>query len=442
MRKLVFLCLAAACIVSLSIRPSLAASRTLEMCFELNLDFVDGDWTWLSDDYLDWPGPYPAIGVHVRIESNETPGVLFNGKLEEPGLFSREGCTPLLSFDDDETYLISIWSYAAVNGNSVYVYNNPTLDQVFYTNLWTAFDPTAYPHLSTVTGTTVVRRHWNILGAAIWALHRNNAGMTGKAYKFYDEANPECAGSCVSGGEAYIKASQTDRKYVISHEMGHLVQYFATSYKSAAKDYDSRMVNCFSDRWDEQDGDSIIDHPSWLSEGDHGSHEMNTREYQSAAATEGMAHFYAAASWNRVEQDCWFGYYVGWVDWNLDRIRQADEQTGLVDCANGHHVAPWIEDEDYYHNRCWPGLDANGNVVMNRGTEYDWLRFWWDMAYSGGLSVDDVFTIWAFAGPYDWNANDDGSPGDDPSTRLQDAAGVLGFDSQWTTWAGTNGVTD
>ncbi|MCK6526054.1 hypothetical protein L6R50_00320 [Myxococcota bacterium] len=445
MRRFEILLLFLTSVVCLPAGVSHAATRDLRLCFELNLDFEDGD-AWVGDDYLNAPGTYPAIGVHVKVESNQTPDVPFDDKLNSVTP-PYHGCTPVLTLDDDQTYLISFWSYAWVNLNNVYVYNNPNHNQVFYTNLWQYFDPDDYAAGSTVYATTPVRRHWNILGAAIWALYRSNAGLAGETYKFFDEAYQD-GGTCFCEGAVYLTEFSTGRKYLITHEMGHAVQRYANPEGGNVKDYDSRPINCFNDRVDEVDGDSVIDHDSWFGESDQGSHEMNSREYQSAAAVEGLAHFFAAAAWNAPGQDCWFGYWQSWIDWNLDRVRQADEQTGLVDCADGAHVSPAVEAADYFHARCFSGYYSVGNAVGNRATPYDWLRFWWDMVSFGGLSVGDVFDMWDEADPHDWNANDVDcviapcNAVNDPASRFASAATTLGFPIPWAVWSSYNGVAD
>ncbi len=169
---------------------------------------------------------------------------------------------------------------------------------------------------------------------------------------------------------------------------------------------------------------------------------MNQKEHQSSAAWEGIAHFYAALAFNDTsESDCVFVYYKN-TDWNLDEefsplLIEAAEFA--VSCESGPSNNPL---PDYLGSYCDGTLD-------NRGTEYDWLRFWWDLETKEGISTTEIYSIWDGAEPDDWNANGDlhchGAsllPGcaDEPATRLFDSAASLGFESAWVSWDVYNGV--
>lgn len=68
--------------------------------------------------------------------------------------------------------------------------------------------------------------------------------------------------------------------------------------------------------------------------------------------------------------------------------------------------------------------------MVNRSTEYDWMRYLWEMVTVQGLAIDDIWDIWVEADPATWSANDGGSAGDFPIERWEDAADLLGFSTE------------
>src|SRR5690606_11383649 len=97
------------------------------------------------------------------------------------------------------------------------------------------------------------------------------------------------SGSCERGGDIHLSENGADRRFVVVHELGHALEHFATGGGSIKK-YGSSTAGCETD-------------PGR-------SHEMNSREWQSAAIGEGWAHFYAAVAFNYIgESDCGFVYY-------------------------------------------------------------------------------------------------------------------------------------
>ena len=115
----------------------------------------------------------------------------------------------------------------------------------------------------------------------------------------------------------------------------------------------------------------------------------------------------AAVAWNRGDQtDCHFHYYKN-VDYNCNRTR--DGRLWL-NCEGGYT-------NDYLHSCC----GANGSRTSDRGTEGDWLKFWWDLHTNYGYSFGKITNIWDYAQPHSWDPNS-ASGSSAPYRRLRDSA--------------------
>ena len=79
-------------------------------------------------------------------------------------------------------------------------------------------------------------------------------------------------------------------------------------------------------------------------------------------------------------------------------------------------------------------------TLTNRGTEWDWLRFWWDLTTDQDVYCTDCMDIWNTANPDTWNASGDGSGSNYPATRLRNAANTEGFLTEWDNEDYLNGV--
>ena len=79
-------------------------------------------------------------------------------------------------------------------------------------------------------------------------------------------------------------------------------------------------------------------------------------------------------------------------------------------------------------------------TLTNRGTEWDWLRFLWDLDTDAGVSTTTIFDIYDSANPNSWNATGDGTGSAYPATRLRDAANTAGVLTEWDAWDSYNGV--
>lgn len=325
-------------------------------------------------------------------------------------------------------------SWAYVNGNYI---------KVAYGRYVTHYREIIIPDFSpTASGkvfiTTSEEPWWNVAAAAGWAMERRNGGMSGRTYQFYMQACPFTsppAGSCVDNHIAYIDQSSNDNgaydKYVIVHEMGHLVGEQANAGVGTRKD------------------DSALEH-GCPGDGTTG-HKMSSREYQGQAANEGWAHYYAALAFNTTsDHNCWFYYYKS-VDWNDDD----NNDPAATNCEGGWmdlHLSAgetleaeqddWM-DRDYLVEGCYA---REGGELDNRGTEFDWLRFWWDFDTDQSRTFDNAVDIWGASDPECWYLDDTTScPGsctscEAPATALRAAANSLGLLAPWDAEDDINGV--
>ena len=382
---------------------AMATTYSVRFCAKANIFYDDVDSSVGDDHWTDNAVDQLLYGARVRVQRNSDGLDVYYDYTSYSGTYI--GCTPLLNLSSTENYAVKVYSEAYVNGNYVTVRDNSSSDTRYNFILSSYYTPTAS---KTEQITTNQGNAWNITAASAFALSRFWAGLSGKTFTFYNSQNENCSGSCLYLGKVYLSTDGADSKYIITHEMGHAVAYHTNGGFSANSSYVATLDNCYtvSTR----------------------SHEMVSKEYNSSAANEGIAHFYAAITWNSPSySDCQFEYYKT-VDYDLDS--NLDDQTTGCECEPNDGIGDCY---DYLGDIC-------SGTLANRGTEYDWLRFFWDMKTDQALSVSEIFGIWDEAHPWTWNQDDSGSSSDDPAVRLRDAANTLGFLTEWDNEDNLNGV--
>lgn len=381
-----------------------AVNYTVKFCANYSVDYDDADPA-VGDDYFTSNSDRPARGARVRVMENGTLIDKYYTYTDWTG--ANEGCTTSLTLDSTKTYRVSVHSRALVNGNYINVLDNDATNNVYVYTAYANYSPTSS---TTVTFDTSVADQWNIAAAAGWAMYRRAAGLSGENFDMYTETCPSGSGSCRSGNAIYL-GSPADSKYVINHEFGHLVAYRKNGNAAASSSYAAVVNSCFTN-------DTAV--PST-------THEANSKEYQSAAANEGYGHYYAAVAFNQTDQsDCAFAYYKS-TDWDLD----AFNDDIWVSCEAG--PIPGVDGGDYLGDWCT-------GTLTNRGTEWDWLRFLWDLDTDAGASTTTIFDIYNTANPNSWNATGDSTGSAYPATRLRAAANTEGVLTEWDTWDNYNGV--
>jgi len=159
---------------------------------------------------------------------------------------------------------------------------------------------------------------------------------------------------------------------------------------------------------------------------------MNSVEYEAASAFEGWSHYFAAAALNDdSESDCWVDYYNS-LNWNNVGGNDCIDDC-LTDCESGADDIT-VSTANYLTNEC--GVSTSN---VNRGTDYDWLRFYWDLHTDEGLTTGDIGDVIAASDAANWHRTDTDT-GLDVTNDLQNAATAVGVGSAWSAQAATNGV--
>lgn len=426
--------------------PALATSYNVRFCMEWDVQFDDTDPS-PKDDYFNTNDPEPALGAYYEVKT--TGGIpVAAGYAAESG--TQQGCTTEMTLNSSMAYDVKVFSKTNIGGNTVVLYDEDTTPALFSEVLWNDWSPTGS---GTQKRDTVTLGGWvNIIGAASWALHRNDSGMTGKTYIIYavgeydlddnDIPKPPCTGGSGTGyatqndcGKIWIGTSTSDERYIVAHEMGHRVARFANGDMVANSNY-------FLEPPEVPDSSPVVHYCDY--EEAAAGHAMVSAEYQSAAVNEGIAHAFAAFAFNNSSQlDCWFYYYKE-LDWDNDQT--LDLSVGWVDCQGANQCTgsagtcdSGVADENYLEDQCY--ISATFPSYENRGTEYDWLRFFWDLSADEYVTYEQILDIWYEADPDAWNRDDAAGPSIlDPAYRLRQAAIALSLDAQWDNQAALNGV--
>jgi hypothetical protein len=247
------------------------------------------------------------------------------------------------------------------------------------------YDPPLVPGTAFYVYEIINQEHeTNVLAAASFAVREHPAGISSNNFYFHTHT-PGDVGAYFDGvlGRVYLDQIAKDAKTGTTHELGHYIGWKRDSNQAAECDYG-----------DTGEGDPDCDSTST-------GHYIDSREWQTAAAYEGLAHFYAAATWNdESESDCEF--------------RGEDCEGGTT----GHQV-DWLD-------------QCDGNLT-NKGNELDWLRFWWDLHTDLDASVADIFLIWGDANPHNWDSSQ-------VFARLRQHAPSHGISTgNFEAWGATNG---
>jgi hypothetical protein len=393
--------------------PRSAAAAVYDVCAQYGVDFDDADAA-VGDDHITTAGDLPARGAWMEVKIAGSSTIVASGFAMESG--ADIGCLQDVTASGLITYTVKLYSTAEIGGNTVDIRKNGT-DNVNYTTSW-AWHPGGG---TKVTFATALDDQWNIAAAAGFAASRLDGGLSGETWRWYTEDCPTGSESCIAyntgdtlwvgyGCHSSFGTCGSDpfkRKYLIAHQMGHLASIFKNGDLIAAVSTTAAA-------------DGACDGGT--------GHSMHSKEHQSSAAYEGIAHAWAALAFNDsgAAADCGFSYYLP-PDWDNDGTPDPNE----FDCDGTLYGS--IDGNDYLNDVC-------GGTLTGKGTEIDWLRFWWDLVTDGGLNDAQIFEIWAGASPDDWSTDGTGPPGAQPAKRLLDSADFLSLFTQWDAYDDANGV--
>jgi hypothetical protein len=394
-------------ILLLSAASTYGATYDVKVCGKVAIDFAD---TNVGEDFWTDEDDKPARGIWIHIKNITTQATVWEGWTPWNG--SDKGCAPVQQLDSATEYGVQLHSKAQVDDHYILSYRENGELRVAYRS----FTPTASGTENVSTNVTDV---WNNFAVGIRALSRKSIEMEDQSSMIIRMNDTYCCGNktgpCLCGDDGELYLDSLPNKFQIAHEIGHFVGYARDGYNTPALDYDAPPNTCY---------------------GSYFYHTFNEKEYQSAAAVEGWAHFYAAMVWNKTtESTCWFKG-VNEVDWDYDY----DKDGRRFNCELGPKEEPpdpnppgMPDNSDYLGDICDAPLD-------NRGTPYDWLRFWWDLTTDQDVPFASCLDIYDWADPRNWRENDMEVWIDKPSKRLRDAADDLGYLDEWDNEDNFNGV--
>jgi len=396
--------------------PAWATNYTVTFCGKYAVDYDDAS-TSVGDDYFTSNADKVARGAYIRVRRDSDSHDMYANFTPDDGGSGVTGCTSALVLSSTSTYTVTLYSTAYVNGNYIRVMNNPDDVTLYAYTAYSSWSPSSTTTL-TFTTTSIDVGPWNLAAAAGYAIFEHNGLVTGETYQlFRSGCNPVThLSSCTKGSDMYYDPTTggDNDKYIIVHELGHGIG--AKKHGSGPDhDYDALLQNCYTS-----------------TSNNDGQHEMNSKEYQSSAASEGWAHYYAAITFNddTDSSTCKFKYYKS-VDWDLDH--DGGVSAPVVNCQGAPVTGIADTGGDYLGNMCY-------GTLSDRGTEYDWLRFWWDLHTVEGVSFAKTLCIVDDADWDTWNASGDGSGGAYPSNRLRNGANTEGVLTEWDNQDHANGV--
>ncbi len=252
-------------------------------------------------------------------------------------------------------------------------------------------------------------------------------------------------------------------RFQIAHELGHVI-VMKRMGKRTQTVQSAPLHECLSDYAAGAVQEPVGDHLPIEEDvdGDTGPrmHAKGafTKEYQSVAAREGWGNFFAVWLFNNRTQ------LPAQMDWwtvhDFDRDGRLDNNYGDTDTADntpspagqarkgdgivemGFHpvltlpgghapLAAWANGADWLENlKDAPDAPAGDptlgchEAIDNRGTAYDWTRFFWDMTVTteGNIRPEDLANLYVDMCPTNWQSNGIQGLADVPIVRLRASA--------------------
>lgn len=365
----------------------------VKICFTIDVDYSDNQRDSVySEDY--WteklPSPKGVKGMYTIIK-NSSGSVVWSGFIGD-GDYSGsvgEGCTSDFTMSGNGIYEVTLTSYGKVFSNNLQVRDRVTDN---YKNIIFS-TPTISSSGTYVINVPLVQSNKDVFKsymAAAYSIYRQNLGSKDKYIRIYagqDEGECGSSGNCYYSSllRLYLDPNGSDRKFTISHELGHYLGNVSVS---------NRLIggNC-----------SELNFSSGTcSSSTHNFHSLETGR---CAFVEGFAHFYASSVWNNTsENSAYFNSttIIGGVSNPVINIEMSGVPFGNQfktksmenNCTQSTEVN-WSKTSgstsEYDTN--WGGL----------GVELDWARTFWDMLTDNcgayGLSMFDItnfikYTTW------------------------------------------------
>lgn len=182
-------------------------------------------------------------------------------------------------------------------------------------------------------------------------------------------------------------------KFVIAHEIGHVIERRAIGEFSA--DYDEKTPMMI-----QAPAKCSCDHVA----GSNEYHCLQSVELAGAVQAEGYAQFFTSRVWNRADQsDCTFQYYKEFL--NNGCMPGVPGDGCFTDPASGLIVSkPPIPIDcsapvRWRNGNCLDSTVTSGELVTDLGTEYDWMGFLYgaNTQTPNNASMSDLFEIYKTA---------------------------------------------
>lgn len=175
----------------------------------------------------------------------------------------------------------------------------------------------------------------------------NNLDLTVRV--FSAEGNKATTNLGLANDRIYLKNWGARKKFVVGHELGHIIGARTTDDGFGATGSLTRGDCSYS-----ADNAGVINAPCWPSSPDNSSdHGLKSLEYAGCAISEGWAHFYASMLWNDKTSDGTFVYWPG-----------------------GGVTTHSLESGDFDNrvSQC-----VSKSATRRYGVEEDWMRLFWDV---------------------------------------------------------------
>jgi len=399
-----------------------AASVIQTICVDEDTDYTDASagnqFTGTSND---------AYGIHLKISDLTASTSAWVWALTSTGCYTGVA-------DDSHSYKIE----AATTAQIVDTYTNTIYVQDKDGNtLVTTLVNNFTPHNGTNNYSIGPSSYVDILAATSFALKSHTGIISGQSFYFrYDSDGTHGNDYRADLGFGWIK--EADLKFVDAHEFGHQIFDAANGWDGNNKNYTADLDDCSGAYSAVQD-----------------KHQMNSKEFSSTGAIEGVASFYAALAFNSDGSNaaCSYANYNGHnlVDWDPNTSSPNNQKSDdaqylsvqdVFNCEDGWTYSEGGVDKYTVNAADFLGQNClNNGAVNHRATQYDFVRAFWDFHTDSGSSVSlsNIMTMWANADPDTWNAAGTGTSSDFPATRLQTAATGLSL-STWNNKAATNGT--
>ncbi len=431
-------------------------------CFSYQSDLVDASPS-NGDDFITADGLFAAKHALVNIW-NDTGGFpIQNNHLD------ANGCTPVLTVESTHQYTATLYSSATLPGSrKVRVQRNRCDETLFARQVTiTSFGKFDVQVVADATGfqnswvnLMLVATHTILRKKAAWPADSNDyimhlednrengdgqvdyrTPMAEDADPYSAIIHPDCTTNpdqeyLETAGATYdtaLSGNAARRKFTIAHEMGHLLQIKKMCHRDGGGTCTpSLTAYTIKTRFEWQPGDTPSTACLSPSGAGNADHFYNSTEYQAAAASEGWAHYVAAFAFNNPANVARFKPNSP-VQWNYltgGANGESDDPFSVqgAELGGDYGGAEWTDPPTRVQGRDLYGQFCLADGAANRGTEMDWMRFWWDFNLAPNRGFKKAAQVLSAMDGDTWCPDDSGcgDPFSYPSARLLDAMNTLG----------------